>query len=86
MEKLDLKTLEWVKYMFHLQSDRSTQCDGFSALCSLIDDVKNKTKHKLVCSKCGAEYEVGEWYVPMCTAPCDYRTSGICGGGLIVKR
>lgn len=43
-------------------------------------------KRFFVCDRCGCVYEyIKGVYPTMCTAFCDHRTSGICGGQLIER-
>lgn len=37
---MHLKTLEQIKYLFDLQSDNSSQCNGYRLLCKEIENVK----------------------------------------------
>ena len=38
---LDLETLKQVKFVFESQSDQSTKCNGYQALCRMIEDVES---------------------------------------------
>lgn len=37
--------------------------------------------HYFKCTKCGAVMETLMEFATVCTAPVNYRTSGVCGGG-----
>lgn len=37
--KLDLETLKHIKFIFELQSDHSTLCNGYKSLCLIIEEI-----------------------------------------------
>lgn len=39
--KLDLPTLEFVKFSFDIHSDHSTQCNGYKSLCQMIEETES---------------------------------------------
>ncbi len=82
--KTELEILQKVKFIFDIQSDFSTKCNGYHALLRYIENLKNDKILKYKCERCGVIYEMKDDSIGVgcCVAPMEHRTSGICGGAL----